>query len=151
MQALLVFILYVRCTAINPADTGIMSKFQQGATNKPRIDHHSSAKNHPGKLDEFSGGLHSSQSSPSKSSTAAPNSGRKFSVGDTGIADASEEQKSKGSCVGIGGIFCALFVHEDCRKQDETADVQDTSGEALFCTLCNAEVSQSTHYYVYNT
>ena len=39
-----------------------------------------------------------------------------------------------------GGIFCAVFVHEDCRKQDGVADQQGTGADALYCTLCEAEV-----------
>uniref|UniRef100_A0A2P2N6D2 S-acyltransferase n=1 Tax=Rhizophora mucronata TaxID=61149 RepID=A0A2P2N6D2_RHIMU len=44
------------------------------------------------------------------------------------------------SCNNIGGIFCGLFVHEDCRKRDGASEQQGAAEEALFCTLCNAEV-----------
>lgn len=41
-------------------------------------------------------------------------------------------------CGKIGGFLCGCFVIEDCRKDDI---LQQQSGEdALFCTLCNAEV-----------
>ncbi|CBI34107.3 unnamed protein product, partial [Vitis vinifera] len=102
--ALLVFILYVRCTAINPADPGILSKFDNQAIDKPNSKHGLSAKDLPTKFDEIGNG-------PQKS-----------------------------SCCNFGGIFCALFVHKDCRKQEGTAEQQGAGEDALFCTLCNAEV-----------
>ena len=136
MQALLVFILYVRCTAINPADPGIMSKFN-GGTNKLDIKHGFSVKDLPRKFDEFGSGLHSSPSTVSRSSIAAPNSSKKGSVGYTGTIDAPAQSATTKSCC-IGGIFCAICVHEDCRKQEGAAE--QGSEEALFCTLCDAEV-----------
>ncbi|KAL4326285.1 hypothetical protein GQ457_11G004520 [Hibiscus cannabinus] len=135
LVALLVFILYVRCTAINPADPGIMSKFNGGSNTLE--NHGLSVKDLPRKYDEFGSGLHSSPSSVSRSSRAAPNSSMKGSVGDPGAIDAPTQYASRKSCC-IGGIFCALFVHEDCRKQEPPAE--QGNEDALFCTLCNAEV-----------
>ncbi|XP_022727539.1 probable protein S-acyltransferase 19 isoform X2 [Durio zibethinus] len=135
-QALLVFVLYVRCTAINPADPGIMSKFN-GGTNKLDIKHGLSVKDLPRKFDEFGSGLHTSPSTVSRSSIAAPNSSKKGLVGDTGTIEAPAQSATGKSCC-IGGIFCAIFVHEDCRKQEGAAE--HGSEDALFCTLCNAEV-----------
>ncbi|XP_039021500.1 probable protein S-acyltransferase 19 isoform X3 [Hibiscus syriacus] len=135
LVALLVFILYVRCTAINPADPGIMSKFN-GGSNKFE-NQGLPAKDLPRKYDEFGSGLHSSPSTVSRSSRAAPNSSMKGSVGDPGNIDASTQYASRKSCC-IGGIFCALFVHEDCGKQEPPA--KQGNEDALFCTLCNAEV-----------
>ncbi|XWS47445.1 hypothetical protein CRYUN_Cryun14cG0152500 [Craigia yunnanensis] len=134
LVALLVFILYVRCTAINPADPGIMSKFY-GGTNKLDRKHGLSLKDLPRKFDEFGSGLHSSPSTVSRSSIAAPNSSKKGSVGDTGTIDAPAPTRK--SCC-IGEIFCAIFVHQDCRKWEGAAE--QGSEDALFCTLCNAEV-----------
>ncbi|XP_022771791.1 probable protein S-acyltransferase 19 isoform X2 [Durio zibethinus] len=136
LVALLVFILYVRCTAINPSDPGIMSKFN-GGTNKFDIDHGLSVKDLPRKSDEFGSGLHSCPSTVSRSSIGAPNSSKKGSVGDNGALNAPAQSATRKSCF-IGGIFCALFVHEDCRKQEGAAE--QGSEDALFCTLCNAEV-----------
>ncbi|XP_021907301.1 probable protein S-acyltransferase 19, partial [Carica papaya] len=126
--ALLVFILYVRCTAINPADPGIMSKFN-GVANRPVPNH--AMKDLPGKFDEIGGRLHSS---PSTASRGSINSSKKGARGDSGSIDTV----AKRSC--YGGIFCALFVHEDCRKQEGAAEEQGIGEDALFCTLCNAEV-----------
>ncbi|XVF32030.1 hypothetical protein REPUB_Repub17cG0046400 [Reevesia pubescens] len=130
MQALLVFILYVRCIAINPADPGIMSKFN-GGTNKFDIKHGLSVKDLPRKFDEFGSGLHSSPSTVSRSSIAAPNSSKKGSAGDPRTVDAPAQSVTGKSCC-IGGIFCALFVHEGCCKQEGASE--QGSEDALFCT-----------------
>ncbi|XP_022759095.1 probable protein S-acyltransferase 19 isoform X2 [Durio zibethinus] len=135
-QVFLVFILYVRSTAINPADPGIMSKFNGGTNNFDR-KHGLSVKDLPRKFDEFGSGLHSSPSTVSRSSIGAANSSKKGSVGDTGTVVAPAQSGTRKSCC-IGGIFCAIFVHEDCRKQEGAAE--QGSEDALFCTLCNAEV-----------
>ncbi|GKV15322.1 hypothetical protein SLEP1_g26119 [Rubroshorea leprosula] len=136
--ALLVFILYVRCTAINPADPGIMSRFN-GGTNELDAEHMLSAKDLPRKYDEIGSGMHSSPSTVSRSSIAAPNSSKKGSMGDAGGVDATAQPAIKKSPCSFGGIFCAVFVHEDCCKQETTAD-QGSGDDALFCTLCNSEV-----------
>lgn len=140
LQALLVFVLYVRCTAINPADPGIMSRFDHGVTNKLNANHGLSAKDLPRKFDEIASREHSSPSSASKSSIAGGSSSKKGSVSEIGGVNISSEPTSRKSCSKIGGIFCALFVHEDCRKQQGAAEEQGTVEDALFCTLCNAEV-----------
>ncbi|KAJ8759858.1 hypothetical protein K2173_009959 [Erythroxylum novogranatense] len=136
----LVFILYVRCTAINPADPGIMSKFNGDVSNKANMNNGLSAKDLPKKFDEAGIDLHSSPSSVSRSSLAAPNSSRKGSVGDIGVVDTVFQPPTRSSFLNFGGIFCAVFVHEDCRKWEGTAEHQGNSEDALFCTLCNAEV-----------
>ncbi|KAK4484335.1 hypothetical protein RD792_006912 [Penstemon davidsonii] len=128
MQALLVFILYVRSTAINPADPGIMSKF----------DHETMENQESRKFDEVSHGSRSSLSSASRSSYAgggAANSSRKGSV--QSVKSNTPRRRSL-FCHYFGGVLCGIFVHEDCRKSDEAADLEGE--DALFCTLCNAEV-----------
>ncbi|KAL5739575.1 hypothetical protein ACOSQ2_028755 [Xanthoceras sorbifolium] len=135
--ALLVFILYVRCTAINPADPGIMSKFNGKITNKSNTNHGFSVKDLPRKFDEFGSGVNSSPSSISKSSIAPANSSKKGSVGDFGGVDI---QPATTKSYPIELFFCALFVHEDCRKQEGLVEQQGAGDDALFCTLCNAEV-----------
>ncbi|XP_023553202.1 probable protein S-acyltransferase 19 [Cucurbita pepo subsp. pepo] len=137
--ALLVFTLYVRCTAINPADPGIMSKFDNRVTN-PNNNQGLSLKGLPQNLDEIVNGRHSSASSPSRSSISGANTSRKGSVGEVGREDKPVEQPTVRSADKIGLICCALFVHEDCRKRDGGADPQSAAEDALFCTLCNAEV-----------
>lgn len=41
---------------------------------------------------------------------------------------------------GLLGICCGLLVKEDCRRDDDRGQLQVNDEEALFCTLCNAEV-----------
>ncbi|RQP01165.2 hypothetical protein POPTR_016G018400v4 [Populus trichocarpa] len=138
---LLVFILYVRSTAINPADPGIMSKFNSDdVANKLNVKHGMSLKDLPRKFDETGSAMHSSFSSPSRSSIAPANSSKKGSVGEIERAETAGQPPSRKSSHNIGLIFCALFVHEDCRKQEGIAEQQSNGEDALFCTLCNAEV-----------
>ncbi|KAG7547520.1 Palmitoyltransferase DHHC domain [Arabidopsis suecica] len=131
--ALIVFVLYVRCTAINPADPGIMSKFDRGAN---RGDDLPAAKDISRKFDETGSQLQSSPSVASRTSTLPANSSVKGSVGD---AQRVEDAKKK-SCFNPLAICCGVFVYEDCRSKDETDEQQGDREEALFCTLCNAEV-----------
>ncbi|KAJ8564380.1 hypothetical protein K7X08_000840 [Anisodus acutangulus] len=133
--ALLVFVLYVRSTAINPADPGIMSKFDSGRMIDTNSKHGLSAK----KFDEHSNDAHSSLSASSRSSIAAANSIKKGQQ-EAGRLDEVVSVTRKSSCCKIGGVFCFLFVHEDCRKMDGAAEEEGTGEDALFCTLCNAEV-----------
>ncbi|XP_027080151.1 probable protein S-acyltransferase 19 isoform X1 [Coffea arabica] len=138
--ATLVFVLYVRCTAINPADPGIMAKFNSEPRNKISISNGLSAQDLPQKFDEHSVGARSSVSSPSRSSVPAANSSKRASLeaGSTNMQVTSPTAKS--SCWHPGKIFCAVFVHEDCCNQDGIDDPEGAGEDALFCTLCNAEV-----------
>uniref|UniRef100_A0A7C9F2U6 S-acyltransferase n=1 Tax=Opuntia streptacantha TaxID=393608 RepID=A0A7C9F2U6_OPUST len=43
-------------------------------------------------------------------------------------------------CSKVGGFLCFCLVHEDCRKDEEVLQQPSGEEEALFCTLCNAEV-----------
>lgn len=138
LQALVVFILYIRCTAINPADPGIMSKFDPRVGHKFDSDHGLSVKHRPSEHDEIAAGEHSSPSSASKMSMA--NGSKKSSVDYLDREDKMRDHNKRSSCNIIGGIFCILFVHEDCRKQEAAAEPQGGGEDALFCTLCNAEV-----------
>uniref|UniRef100_A0A6N2K5E4 S-acyltransferase n=1 Tax=Salix viminalis TaxID=40686 RepID=A0A6N2K5E4_SALVM len=137
--ALLVSLLYVRCTAINPADPGIMSKFDSDVANKLNVKHGFSVRDLPGKFDETGSGMHSSFSSPSRSSIGPANSSKKGSVGEVGRVETGVQSPTRKPSHNIGLIFCAPFVHEDCRKHEEIADQQGNGEDALFCTLCNAE------------
>ncbi|CAI9772573.1 unnamed protein product [Fraxinus pennsylvanica] len=140
--ALLVFILYVRCTAINPADPGIMSKFDPELTQEAREKHGSLTLGLPIEFDEMSNGTHSPSSSASRSSRAVANSSKKGSVESVRTASQVIYPRRKSSCHNFGGIFCVMFVHEDCCKSNDTAEQEGTGEDALFCTLCNAEVGK---------
>ncbi|KAK9670077.1 hypothetical protein RND81_13G175500 [Saponaria officinalis] len=136
--ALVVFILYVRSTAINPADPGIMSKFD----GPPGIEKHgASIKDVSGGLNEHGTEGHSSPYSVSRSSTVASNLSKIGSAREVrNVSDHVQLGSKKSSCSGIGGILCLLFVHEDCRKEEPVEEQQGNREDALFCTLCNAEV-----------
>ncbi|KAK6918032.1 Palmitoyltransferase, DHHC domain [Dillenia turbinata] len=136
--ALLVFILYVRATAINPADPGIMSKFYGEVLKQSSEKIGSLSKDLPSKSDEIGNRAHSSTSSASRSSMAVADSTKRSSIGEA--ARVMERAGRKSSGHSFGGLLCALFVHEDCRKENEAVQQQGMSQEALFCTLCNAEV-----------
>ncbi|XP_052178523.1 probable protein S-acyltransferase 19 isoform X2 [Diospyros lotus] len=138
-QALLVFILYVRATAINPADPGIMSKFDYDLMNKHNSNLELSAKSR--KFDELGMAIHSSPSSTSRSSLGGVNFSRQGPVGEVRRTEMQVEAPGRRpSCHSVGGVLCAVFVLEDCHKQDSLADQQDTGEDALYCTLCEAEV-----------
>ncbi|KAK6919787.1 Palmitoyltransferase, DHHC domain [Dillenia turbinata] len=136
--ALIVFILYVRATAINPADPGIMSKFYSEVVKQSSEKIGSLSKDLPSKSDEIGNTAHSSPSSASRSSMAAADSTKRSSIGEAGRVVEPAGRKSSGHS--FGGFLCALFVHEDCCKENESVQQQGMSQEALFCTLCNAEV-----------
>ncbi|XP_020100679.1 probable protein S-acyltransferase 19 isoform X3 [Ananas comosus] len=142
-QALAVFILYVRCTRINPADPGIMSKFDDELINVPANIPKSNpglqAINLPDKDDTISGT--NSPSITCRSSLDGRNSRKDSAVGDlvVNVENAPPRRRSSSPCWIFGGLICAIFVKEDCRKED-VAEEQADGEDALFCTLCNAEV-----------
>ncbi|GAB2282493.1 hypothetical protein Dimus_017036 [Dionaea muscipula] len=131
--AVVVFILYARCTAINPADPGILSPSGYGH----RLDTEAggSAKDMNG---ESGTDLQSSPSTASRSSVMAANSNRIASV-DNGSETKCLQLSKRLYCNILGGILCVVFVREDqCKKK--SMEEQNTGEDALFCTLCNVEV-----------
>lgn len=117
-----------------------MSNFDSRMKKRLDTDHGLSVKDPPRKFDGMVTREHSSPSSVSRSSFAGDNSSKKGSLGELGSVDIEAETATRKSCCSFGAIFCAVFVYEDCRKQDDAAD-QQGSEEALFCTLCNAQVT----------
>ncbi|KAI4390023.1 hypothetical protein MLD38_002179 [Melastoma candidum] len=105
--ALSVFVLYVRSTAIDPADPGILFEY------------------HGTPLSKSQQGTHFPAEEPGKQQLQ--NTKRPDGRGSSFFAT-------------LGGIFCCCFVKEDCRKDDDLLLQQGGDEEALFCTLCNAEV-----------
>lgn len=138
--ALVVFILYVRCTRINPADPGIMAKFDDEITSKPNETPRLQSINIPAGFDTSRIGIQSSPSSACRSSLDGDCSRKTPAGGDVKVdLSGAPSRKKSSSCCFVGGIFCALFAKEDCRK-DDIAEQQGGGEDALFCTLCNAEV-----------
>ncbi|XP_068646867.1 probable protein S-acyltransferase 19 [Aristolochia californica] len=91
--AFAVFFLYVRCTAIDPSDPGILL----GTQNYTDL--------------------------PERSKEGL-----------------KEERKSSQNNSCCYASFCGFLIHDDCRKEEYSSHQQTNDEEALFCTLCNAEV-----------
>ncbi|WVZ86879.1 hypothetical protein U9M48_033597 [Paspalum notatum var. saurae] len=104
--ALSVLVLYARCTAIDPADPGILISMDGALIYKSEETQDEAGKSGPGNGEDI--------------------------------------QKHK-SCLGRVCFCCAIFRIEDCRKEDE-ANQQEDGEEALFCTLCNAEVRKHSKH-----
>ncbi|KAL1344056.1 hypothetical protein AAHE18_08G020600 [Arachis hypogaea] len=104
--ALSVFLLYVRCTAIDPADLGVLLDSDKTSKNQSKADEELAETGKTGLKGEGTSGQHNSS-----------------------------------WCSKIGCFFCSFLVREDCRSNEDN-NLQQQSGEeeALFCTLCNAEV-----------
>ncbi|ONM20959.1 Chaperonin 60 subunit alpha 2 chloroplastic [Zea mays] len=136
LQALAVFILYIRCTSINPADPGIMSKFEDGLINIPTNGSGIEGMNLPQKVNNATGT--NSPMSTCRSSLDGHSNQRGSSIGEANMNLGSQLPKKRSSCWLLGGLLCATFVKEDCRKTDDS-EQQANGEEALFCTLCNAE------------
>lgn len=123
LQALLVFVLYVRCTSINPADMSIFD-----------LPHPLSARDISRDFNETGSQLRSCPSSGvSMSSTLAINSSVRGSVGD----DERVDSVTRKSCYNPLAILCCAFVLDDCWKQEEE---QGNSRVGLYCRFCNSEV-----------
>ncbi|CAM0903174.1 unnamed protein product [Alopecurus aequalis] len=108
--ALSVLILYARCTAIDPADPGILITVNGALIYKSEA-----------------------------------NIDTQEEAGKSGLQTSQEIQKHK-SCLGAGCFCCAVFMKEDCRKEDEAYQQEDYGEEALFCTLCNTEVRKNSKH-----
>ncbi|XP_039002356.1 protein S-acyltransferase 21-like isoform X1 [Hibiscus syriacus] len=113
IMALSVLILYVRCTAIDPCDPGIILE----------ADKASACKSH-NEMD-----LPGNASSIKEPCTI-------------GLKYGSEYSRHNNSrwCSKLGGFFCSCIVQEDCCKDEGLLQQQSGEEDALFCTLCNAEV-----------
>ncbi|WOK94743.1 hypothetical protein Cni_G03448 [Canna indica] len=136
--AIAVFILYIRCTRINPADPGIMSMFDNEFKNQQNNKQGFPGGPLPSTDNNNANGVQFSPTSTCRSSVDGSN--RKSSaVGDANMNISTGLQRQSSACCSIGRCMCALFAKEDCRKLEENE--QQTGGEdALFCTLCNSEV-----------
>ncbi|KAJ0980825.1 hypothetical protein J5N97_009080 [Dioscorea zingiberensis] len=136
--AVAVFVLYVRCTRINPADPGIMGKFDGVFNSMPDNNLGLQNMNLPANFDNVATGVHSSPSSTCRSSIDG--SQKKVSAADDRNIDipVPPPRKHSSPCCILGGLICLPFATDDCRKED--VNEQAGGEDALFCTLCNAEV-----------
>ncbi|XWS26039.1 hypothetical protein CRYUN_Cryun27aG0119100 [Craigia yunnanensis] len=110
--AVSVLILYVRCTAIDPSDAGILLEADETSVYKS--------------LNEMD--LPGNASSIEEPSKIGLKYGRQ------------SDRHGSQCCSKLGGIFCACLVREDCRKDEDLLQQQSGEEDALFCMLCNAEV-----------
>ncbi|XP_057468618.1 protein S-acyltransferase 21-like [Actinidia eriantha] len=105
-----VFILYVRCTAIDPADPGILIEADKTSAY----------------------GSHNGTDLPGNVSVEEPSK--------VGLKNGRNFYSHNSSCCSkVCGLFCGFLVWEDCRK-DEDLQEQSGEEDSLFCTLCHAEV-----------
>ncbi|PSR99495.1 Protein S-acyltransferase [Actinidia chinensis var. chinensis] len=105
-----VFILYVRCTAIDPADPGILIEADKTSAY----------------------GSHNGTDLPGNVSVEEPSK--------VGLKNGINFYSHNSSCCSkVCGLFCGFLVWEDCRK-DEDLQEQSGEEDSLFCTLCHAEV-----------
>ncbi|KAJ0975876.1 hypothetical protein J5N97_017841 [Dioscorea zingiberensis] len=138
--AIAVFILYARCTHVDPADPGIMKIFEEVFDEIPNTNGNVSLQNNnpPANFDNVGGEMCSPSSAFSHS---LDGSCKRVSVGDDRkmYLLITPGRKSSLICFHLGGLICFLFAKDDCRKED--ANEQHAHAEdALFCTLCNAEL-----------
>lgn len=101
-----VFILYVRCTAIDPADPGILVPSDETSPYKS----------------------HNTPDFPGEPSKVGLQIGEKHTLPNSSF------------CSTIGDFCCCFLVKEDCRSEEDLIQQQSGEEDALFCTLCNAEV-----------
>ncbi|KAL6995998.1 protein S-acyltransferase [Sarracenia purpurea var. burkii] len=109
--AISVFVLYVRCTAIDPADPGILIEAEMTSAC----------------------GSHNDSDLPGNASIEDPS---KVEVKNGG----NSYRHGSSCCSKLGGLFCGFLVKEDCRKDDDLLPQQSGEEDGLFCTLCHAEV-----------
>lgn len=132
--ALLVFILYVRSTTINPADPGILSKSEAKPDTNPL-----SALNMPENFGEL--GPRPQSASLSSRSSIENNSSRKGSAIEERVdTEAGPSSQSSPFGCSVRNLLCGVFVLEDCCQPGRSIEQQPEGEAALFCTLCNAEV-----------
>ncbi|KAL3845902.1 hypothetical protein ACJIZ3_003305 [Penstemon smallii] len=114
LLALCVSILYVRCTAIDPADSGIFIEADKTSAykspNGTEMPSNLSTTDEPSKVESKNGGKY--------------------------------DRQDTGCCSRVGGCFCGFLVKEDCSKLEDHHVQEENEDDAFFCTLCNAEVGK---------
>ena len=134
------FLLYVRCTAIDPADPGILDSNWKLA-----------AKEDKGSLDNsslaFTGIGPSLEPSASGRSSLAPHLEKQPNqCSDNGIENRHSHVSLLSLCLGC--TLGWLVKSDNCKK--DTIELQTANDEdVLFCTLCNVEVI-SLHLCILN-
>eukprot|EP01018_Ginkgo_biloba_P029352 Gb_33255 [translate_table: standard] len=145
--ALAVFLLYIRSSAIDPADPGILANFGHKSFSTPEKKPEFSAS--PLVLDLGQAGTRQSPVSTPARSSSDVQSGNKHSFAGGGTTTWNKaEDTGKTSCklsfLNIGCLLCGWLVKDDCCKDEGVSQQQVAGDDALFCTLCNAEVAYMT-------
>ncbi|XP_043710964.1 protein S-acyltransferase 21-like [Telopea speciosissima] len=107
-----VFILYVRCTTIDPADPGILIGGEGTSAYRS----------------------HNKNDLPGNAAPMEEHSKVEMKNGERSVGHNSSW------CSKIGGFFCGFLVKEDCWDDEDFMQQQAGEEVALFCTLCKAEV-----------
>lgn len=135
-QAFAVFILYVRCTAIDPADPGVIN-YQNPRKHNEKDPSESLAGIVPGPLGI---GVSLHRSDPLSVAPSVKGAENKEASLEEGQLQRQRPPRIC-SCAGLCGLLCGWMVAPDdcCGFSDPPQPVLED--EILFCTLCNAEVS----------
>ncbi|XP_066352096.1 probable protein S-acyltransferase 19 isoform X2 [Miscanthus floridulus] len=115
-----------------------MSKFDSGFIDAPGSTANIQGTNLPTKADIGAGTTSPTATSTCRNSLDRRSNTGGLAAGDTNQDLRSQPPRSSRSCL-LGGLVCALFVKEDCRKFDDSKNQVDGE-DAVFCTLCDAEV-----------
>ncbi|BBN08192.1 palmitoyltransferase ZDHHC1/11 [Marchantia polymorpha subsp. ruderalis] len=134
-----VFLLYVRSSAIDPADPGVFgSQPLSKHTRKGSFSEASLGMTPSDTIRPLSPGL----STPSRSSSVMPSDShfdRKTPYGDQPRIG-WRKKRNPFSFTAICCLFCGWVVKDDSCKDDFKLQQPVAEEDVLFCTLCNAEV-----------
>ncbi|GLJ39983.1 hypothetical protein SUGI_0818020 [Cryptomeria japonica] len=143
-MALAVFLLYVRCTAIDPADPGILSNFghtsfspdktKQGLSPSPLVINlgQGGAKQSPA----FSSNIGSPLTIQSEKKVPSEAGNMKLA----GAGDSGKKNSEVCFLSVVGCLLCGWLFRDDSCQNEGVQQQHVIEEDALFCTLCNAEV-----------
>lgn len=136
LQALSVFLLYVRCSAINPADPGVLGN-QSLSKNDEKSSFSQISATLTAELDDPS-----SPAVPSALSAVHSDKDldQKFTYTEQGRIGWNKPP-SICSFAGLCGLCCGWLVTDDHCINDAKFEQPVPEEDILFCTLCNAEVT----------
>lgn len=142
--ALAVFLLYIRSSAINPADPGIFPSIPKKLIfkedKKPRLPESSLVLD----VGQTLHGQSPSLSIPIRSSSAIHSENKASFPEHAGIKWNGSEDAVKGndkvSFLSIGCLLCGWLIKDDSCRNEGIPQQPVADEDVLFCTLCNAEV-----------
>ncbi|KAJ7523078.1 hypothetical protein O6H91_18G036500 [Diphasiastrum complanatum] len=140
--AFAVFLLYVRCSAIDPSDPGIFPNDVRRFSSKHEYGGPMSGSSTATALAGRDGGQSPGLPVFSTNSTTLPvekDFDRKF-IQVTDNVDSRKRQLPLSFCVGVVSLFCGWLIKDDNCKYEASMQHSVIEDDILFCTLCNAEV-----------